>query len=110
VTEPRKVEQIKINFAQTAKFVDVKALKETIWNQISEPQTKTKNGNNTEVIKSFGDLLSDIPKRVPEESLSNISVPFCFICLLHLANEKGITLDQEQGNLSELFIHNNTKK
>jgi hypothetical protein len=36
IQEPRKVEQIKINYAKTAKFVDVRALKETIWKGIKE--------------------------------------------------------------------------
>ncbi len=30
------MEQIKINYAKTAKIVDVKALKETLWREIKE--------------------------------------------------------------------------
>ncbi len=29
---------------------------------------------------------------LPNQALSSISVPFCFICLLHLANEKDLLL------------------
>ena len=35
--------------------------------------------------------------------MADISTSYCFICLLHLANEKGLTLGNEQG-LEELSI------
>lgn len=34
IAEPRKVEQIKIDFAKTSKFVDVRALKDSIWKEL----------------------------------------------------------------------------
>lgn len=40
IAEPKRVEQIKIGYAKTAKFVDVKALKETIWKNIKEAVRK----------------------------------------------------------------------
>jgi hypothetical protein len=42
VEEPTKVEQIKIAYAKAAKVVDVKALKNSIWDQISEGNNKKK--------------------------------------------------------------------
>jgi hypothetical protein len=41
---------------------------------------------------------------VPEDALPNISVPFAFICLLHLANEKGLSVEQVKGDLEELTV------
>ncbi len=35
--------------------------------------------------------------------MADISTSYCFICLLHLANEKGLTLGNEPG-LEELSI------
>ena len=35
--------------------------------------------------------------------MDDISTSYCFICLLHLANEKGLTIDNEPG-LEELTI------
>jgi condensin complex subunit 2 len=32
-----------------------------------------------------------------------ISTSYCFICLLHLANEKGLVIDKAEG-LDELYI------
>ena len=36
--------------------------------------------------------------------MNDISTSYCFICLLHLANEKGLMIDNEPG-LEELNIH-----
>lgn len=40
--------------------------------------------------------------------VSNVSVPYCFICLLHLANEKNLTITDQRNEdvnaLSELTI------
>ena len=37
--------------------------------------------------------------------MKDVSVPFCFICLLHLANEKNLVLtDDKLGDLSKLDI------
>jgi condensin complex subunit 2 len=100
IAEPRKVEQIKISYAKTAKFVDVKALKEDIWRELKEHEKEEdKRG------QKFAAVLETLPEKVPAEALSNVSVPFCFICLLHLANEKGLFIDQKKGDLGELFIH-----
>lgn len=35
--------------------------------------------------------------------MADISTSFCFICLLHLANEKGLVIENTEG-LSELDI------
>ena len=39
----------------------------------------------------------------PEKALADISTSFCFICLLHLANEKGLKIEGN-GTLDELTI------
>jgi len=39
IAEPRKVEKISINYARTAKIVDVKALKRNMWRQLSTDPT-----------------------------------------------------------------------
>ena len=51
----------------------------------------------------FTEMLGDIPKIIPEEMCSSVSVPFCFICLLHLANEKTLEL-ADASSLDELSI------
>ena len=39
----------------------------------------------------------------PKQAMADISTSYCFICLLHLANEKGLMLENELG-LEELSI------
>lgn len=39
----------------------------------------------------------------PKQAMADISTSFCFICLLHLANEKGLSLNND-GGLEELII------
>jgi condensin complex subunit 2 len=39
----------------------------------------------------------------PKQVMSDISTSYCFICLLHLANEKGLVIEKEEG-LTELTI------
>jgi condensin complex subunit 2 len=36
--------------------------------------------------------------------MADISTSYCFICLLHLANEKGLVVEEEGGALQELLI------
>ena len=39
-------------------------------------------------VSNFSTLCSNIPSQLSNEMRRNISVPICFVCLLHLANEK----------------------
>ena len=32
----------------------------------------------------------------PKQAMADISTSYCFICLLHLANEKGLILEHDQ--------------
>jgi len=102
IEEPKKVDKIQINYSKVAKKIDVKALKDALWDKLcnTEPQQKIKKMSTT---KSFQDVLTELPNNLNDEMASEISVPFCFICLLHLANEQGLKLTQD-GKLDELYI------
>merc|ERR1711934_543580 len=92
IAEPSKV----------ARQLDVKRLKECMWNQLVEEPPQSAEHH------TFSKVVSDVPKVIPAEMVSNVSVPYCFICLLHLANEKNLTItdqrDNEVNDLSELTI------
>eukprot|EP00731_Ephydatia_muelleri_P034253 Em0052g17a len=82
VEVPKKVEQVHIEYAHSAKQVDVKRLKKEMWNILeSYPADTTLNV-----------LCQKLPQVVPITSANNLSIPICFVCLLHLANEKGLKL------------------
>ena len=49
--------------------------------------------------------MNDLQSVYPKQAMADISTSFCFICLLHLANEKGLELeDEKEGELSEIRI------
>jgi hypothetical protein len=53
---------------------------------------------NEDAIKGehkFSDVIHNLKKEYSEKSMKDISVPFCFICLLHLANEKKLKISNE---------------
>lgn len=49
----------------------------------------------------FSTVISGLQKNYPREKMEEISTSFCFICLLHLANEQGLKLEctSSDGNL-----------
>ena len=51
----------------------------------------------------FTSVVNDLQQVYPKQAMADISTSYCFICLLHLANEKGLTLGNERG-LAELSI------
>lgn len=103
VAQPNRVEKIDISYAKFAKKVNVRQLKDTLWDTISnnealdtETETETKKSNverkegtkKDEVVpRSFQNALTALPQKQ--------SVAFCFICLLHLCNEKGLRLEKK---------------
>ncbi|KAG0275168.1 hypothetical protein BGZ95_009121 [Linnemannia exigua] len=54
----------------------------------------------------FTEIIGGLNKVYPEHKLRDISVPFCFICLLHLANEKDLEIEGSE-NLAELVVRHN---
>lgn len=101
IDEPKRPDQIVINYAKTAKFIDVKALKNNLWEKVNVISAQP----NAEPVKEvdFQQVLQEIPKSTSVQDLPNLSVPFCFICLLHLANEKELSLEGSS-NLDTLQI------
>lgn len=47
--------------------------------------------------------MNDLQRVYPKPVMDDISTSFCFICLLHLANEKGLVITKTDG-LDELYV------
>jgi len=133
-----------VNYARTAKKVDVRALKENMWKgmiprlsvfsapeergptppltdadgdsemmEADAPATPTAeeqpqqrlDGNAEEVLK-FTDILGGLRNVYPDNQMKDISTSYGFICLLHLANEKGLVLEggREEGTMEEILV------
>lgn len=51
----------------------------------------------------FTSVMNNLQQIYPKRAMDDISTSYCFICLLHLANEKGLMINNEPG-LEELTI------
>lgn len=107
VTGGRKARPEYVNFSKVAKRVDVKLLKDNLWRSIkleareqeepsATPAAETKEKAFTEIVDTIGEMYR------PEEK-KDLSTSFCFICLLHLANEHGLSIDATE-NHDDLVI------
>ncbi|TGZ83088.1 barren [Ascodesmis nigricans] len=108
----------KIKFARVAKKVDVRKLKENLWTGLhfedqspptpSAPPTAGQDQAEMAVDKGgekkFTDVINDLSNVYEDKVLKDISTSYCFICLLHLANEKGLVVEEAGGELQELVI------
>jgi condensin complex subunit 2 len=52
--------------------------------------------------RQFSQVISGLQKSYPRDKMEEISTSFCFICLLHLANEQGLKL--ESADESNVFV------
>lgn len=117
----RKVEKVQVGYATVAKKVDVKRLKSDLWSSLEErfslkgqeqgidSATATKANNTTieaseeqgkeascldpkpaAVVVSFQ---STVREMQVTQCQQDVTLPFYFICVLHLANERGLELD-----------------
>ncbi len=48
--------------------------------------------------RKFDSVIQDLRRSYTREKMDDISTSFCFICLLHLANERGLKIEVEGGD------------
>ncbi|KAJ1400043.1 Condensin complex subunit 2/barren [Sesbania bispinosa] len=102
ISQPRRINKIEVQYDKTSKQVDVHALKITLWDHIQESIQLPYQGQREMV--SFRHILANFPSEChAAAAVTDISPHLCFICLLHLANEKGLSI-QSWGNLDDLGI------
>ncbi|KNE72803.1 hypothetical protein AMAG_20578 [Allomyces macrogynus ATCC 38327] len=104
-------QRLVLNYAKRAKRVDVKRLKETMWRKIrsrhslaranaaraaltaeDSPQQQ-QDGQAADPALHLKSVVAALADDYSADKIKDISVPFCFICLLHLANEKNLRLE-----------------
>jgi len=105
----RRIRPQAINYSKRAKRVDVRKLKENIWKNL-DIIVKHENDDDDDVMqerlptdpddaKDFATVVDGLKRAYPRDKMEEISSSFCFICLLHLANEEGLKIakvDPEQ--------------
>ncbi|XP_076848376.1 LOW QUALITY PROTEIN: condensin complex subunit 2 [Brachyhypopomus gauderio] len=109
VPEPHKVNIIEINYARTAKKMDMKRLKTSMWTLLTDtpetPDTRVEEDTSTDVVgeKSFSQSTRTLLQRLPSTMANNLSVSLAFVALLHLANEKNLELHKVD-DMSDIII------
>ncbi|NXT35519.1 CND2 protein, partial [Pelecanoides urinatrix] len=113
IAEPQKVNKIAIQYAKTAKKMDMKRLKKNMWDLLTDEQKKeavaevnTEKEKDTSVVageKLFSSITKELFHRLPSVMANNLSVPLAFACLLHLANEKNLKLEGTE-DLSDVIV------
>lgn len=107
----KRVNEIKINYARVDKKIDVKKLKRAIWRGLCSTFTTRPSkatpappiADSMEQPKGWQEALSQLQNHdIDRATLEQVSVPYCFVCLLHLANERHLSLSAE--NLETLVI------
>ena len=81
------------NFGRLYRKFDIRALKKKIWtsyDDIKEEQIDFKN------------VVMNMSKGMNDDELFSISTPTCFVCMLHLCNEKNLFIEQK--NMNTFFI------
>ncbi|KAH9878318.1 hypothetical protein IAQ61_001589 [Plenodomus lingam] len=98
-----------VQYARVAKKVDVKRLKDELWKGIGfedtpkPPQPDDQPSKEVDGTLTFTDVVNSLQTVYPKQAMADISTSYCFICLLHLANEKGLVIDNQE-NFENLTI------
>ena len=93
IAQPTRVQKVEIGYAKVAKQVDVGALKRSLWELLAdEPSSAEPSARRMTSEASFQEIVARLPEKIPEQKLPDLSIAYNFICLLHLANEKGLEI------------------
>ncbi|OLN88815.1 Condensin complex subunit 2 [Colletotrichum chlorophyti] len=123
VTQTRRLRPDYVQYARVAKRVDVRRLKEEIWKGMGlegleadsdgtrlpspPPVDPTSPPAMAEPSKDatlrFTEVMNNLQTVYPKQMMEDISTSYCFISLLHLANEKGLVIEKTP-ELTELNI------
>ena len=68
-----------------------------------EPSSSAQQAPNDDESLDFTSVMNGLQAVYPKQAMADISTSYCFICLLHLANEKGLVIENQPG-LEELKI------
>ena len=89
------------NFGKLYRKFDIRSLKKKIW--ISFEELKDKKID-------FKNILVNMSKNMNEDEIFSISTPTCFVCMLHLCNEKTLFIEQKDMNTFYISKDHNMAK
>ena len=82
------------NFGRLYRKFDIRSLKKKLWTSYEDIKIDQKI--------DFKNVITNMSKDMNEDELFSISTPTCFVCLLHLCNEKNLFIKQK--NMEMFFI------
>ncbi|KAF8317160.1 barren [Clavulina sp. PMI_390] len=100
-----------VNYARKAKRVDVRKLKENIWKGLkivtpkevdpeAEPESIPEESLTApDKASTFNSVINGLRTTYTKDKMEEISTSFCFICLLHLANERGLKIEVSEDRI-----------
>ncbi|MCJ1360105.1 MAG: hypothetical protein MMC33_010108 [Icmadophila ericetorum] len=112
ITGSRRMRPEYVNYARVAKKVDVRRLKADLWKGMGyEKEISLQASAEPEIVLAgesppplqFTTVVNGLQRVYSKQAMVDISTSYCFICLLHLANEKGLSLSNEN-DLEEFQI------
>lgn len=83
---------IGLNYARASKKVDIKLLKDNMWQ--STLLLKKKDSS----LLRLSDIIKDTLEKYKSKQKDDISTSFLFICMLHLANEHGLQMEGNEAH------------
>lgn len=89
--------QDQIHYERRSKKINIRALKKNIWDVTQEQVSLHPDLRLSEIVK-------DTYERYEGQERNELSTSFFFICMLHIANEEGLSIDKTD-NLDDLIIH-----
>lgn len=101
IAAPSRAEKITVSYDRVSKTVDVKALKAAMWSGVNDTFHPVsidtgRGGAKVDVEQTtFQSAMTRVPEHFParvHHQLPAVSLSICFISMLHLCNEHGLTL------------------
>ncbi|KAJ2828277.1 hypothetical protein GGI24_002431, partial [Coemansia furcata] len=96
IPQLKLIKPLYVNYARRAKRVNVKKLKDNIWREMAASVEGEEGDMVTRAAlesgQKFSSVVSSLKKVYPREKLEELSISYCFICLLHLANERNLRI------------------
>ena len=84
-------EEYKKNYGSLYRRFDIRFLKNKIWQSFENIENISKKKNEK---IDFKTIVKNMSKDLTNETINNISTPTCFVCMLHLCNEKNLKINQ----------------
>lgn len=95
VQAPAVPQVTEVNYARSIKRMDAAAVKGALWKALCRLQPLPGADAPAEAGQEpvpFRALVAMLPALLPPVILAELTVAFCFVCLLHLCNERGVVL------------------